>query len=224
MRVKYNEELAKAVLKGKIRGGFYWRNSLKQVFLTIVTHRGEDLVCFANTPVDCQGHVTIKFRTLTPEEEKGMDIGLFDLEIGDIIACDVVDKEEALIGVLSGMHDNIIEVSCWARIDSNRLEKGSDKFCYIKDCRCPSKETRDKFLKLLDEKGYYLKDGKLYEKRKNFYPFQKVIVKSGSSYRADFFSHMVGSHYVTTYGYAFLEEEIIPYNEETKHLIGTKCD
>lgn len=224
MKVKYNEALAKAVLKGKVRGEFYWRNSLVQIFPTIVTHRGEDLVCFAKTSADCQDHATIKFRTLFPEEAREMDIRLLNFEVGDIIACDVNDKEEALVGVLSGIHDNVIKVSCWARIDSNRLERGSDKFCQIEECKCPSKEIRDKFLKLLDEKGYYLKDGKLCEKRKNFYPFQKVIVKTESRYRADFFSHMVGTHYITTSGYAFLEKEIIPYSEENRHLIGTKCD
>lgn len=224
MKVKYNEALAKAVLKGKVRGEFYWRNSLVQIFPTIVTHRGEDLVCFAKTSADCQDHATIKFRTLFPEEAREMDIRLLNFEVGDIVACDVNDKEEVLVGVLSGIHDNVIKVSCWARIDSNRLERGSDKFCQIEKCKCPSKEIRDKFLKLLDEKGYYLKDGELCEKRKNFYPFQKVIVKTRGIYRADFFSHLDGSYYNTTSGWTGFEKDILPYSEENKNLIGTKCN
>lgn len=177
MKVKYNEELAKAVLKVKVRGAFYQETDKgsEQVFLTIITHWGEDLICLFEEHSDFIDHSFARFRILTQEDKSKIAIRLPDLEVGDIIACDMNNKEEVLVGVLSGIHDNVIEVSCWAGIDSDRLEKGNDRFCQIEDCKCPSKEARDKFLNILDKNGYCLRDNKPCKKEKHFYPFKNLL-------------------------------------------------
>ena len=56
-----------------------------------------------------------------------------------------------------------------------------------------------------------------------FEPFQKVLVRMGdNTWIADFYSHYNRKNcFVTTAGRVSDYENILPYNEETKHLLGT---
>lgn len=81
---------------------------------------------------------------------------------------------------------------------------------YLCDTECtifPSKENRD---------------WSTYKINK-FKPFDKVLVFDGV-WKCDFFSHYAKGYtfpYKTTGGYY---SQCVPYNEETKYLVGTKLD
>ena len=54
-------------------------------------------------------------------------------------------------------------------------------------------------------------------------PFDKVIVRNGEEWQCDFFSHMSGGEIFNKRCIGFGDKTIvIPYNNETKHLVGTK--
>lgn len=62
----------------------------------------------------------------------------------------------------------------------------------------------------------------------NFKPYQKVLIRFGNNdtWRADFFSHIKedrGRYFV---GIGYANKQCIPYNDDTKHLLGTTdmCD
>lgn len=67
-----------------------------------------------------------------------------------------------------------------------------------------------------------------------FEPFQKVLVRTGKKWAADFFSHLEDwgedlagdrqTGYATTSGCVFAFYDILPFDEDTKHLLGTKED
>lgn len=53
-------------------------------------------------------------------------------------------------------------------------------------------------------------------------PFDKVIVRNGEEWQCDFFSHMSGGEIFNKCCIGFGDKTIvIPYNNETKHLVGT---
>ena len=56
---------------------------------------------------------------------------------------------------------------------------------------------------------------------KTFQPFDKVLIKDNSFWTADFFSYIAGQ-WVNCVGCGGFE--CVPYNEETKHLLGTRED
>lgn len=81
----------------------------------------------------------------------------------------------------------------------------------------PSKEKRDwtKF------KASWYKNEKF--DPKTLKPFDKVIVRNGEEWQCDFFSHMSGGEIFNKRCIGFGDKTIvIPYNNETKHLVGTK--
>ena len=56
---------------------------------------------------------------------------------------------------------------------------------------------------------------------KVFQPFDKVLIKNGNFWTPNFFSYIAGQ-WVNCVGTG--DVECVPYNEETKHLIGTNDD
>lgn len=59
-----------------------------------------------------------------------------------------------------------------------------------------------------------------------FEPFQKVLVRISGEWCASFYSHRVedsGRHVTTDYN-ELSPDVILPYTDETKHLLGTKDD
>lgn len=57
----------------------------------------------------------------------------------------------------------------------------------------------------------------------NIQPFDKVLVRDScdEKWRADFFSHIGGSPYLPYMCVGCIWKYCIPYNDETKHLLGT---
>jgi hypothetical protein len=65
-----------------------------------------------------------------------------------------------------------------------------------------------------------------------FKPYQPVLVRIGGKWNADFFSHLEDwgedlagdkhTGYATTAGHVFEFYNILPYDGDTKHLLGTK--
>lgn len=58
-----------------------------------------------------------------------------------------------------------------------------------------------------------------------FEPYQPVLVRISGEWCAAFFSHMDESGcYLTTSHHIFPCDGVLPYNDETKHLLGTVND
>lgn len=58
-----------------------------------------------------------------------------------------------------------------------------------------------------------------------FEQFQKVLVRISGEWCAAFFSHQDATGcYITTSHHIFPSDNILPYNDETKHLLGTEDD
>ena len=108
-------------------------------------------------------------------------------------------------------------------LDGIYYTKEGNAICaYDGECTLfPSKDQRDwsKFERFWDKPEVERFDPK------NLKPFDKVIAKENSEdcWSATFFSHMVDSIYGAICCDCFVEQ-CIPYNDETKHLVGTKED
>lgn len=85
----------------------------------------------------------------------------------------------------------------------------------------PSKDQRDwsKFVRFWDKPKKERFD------LKTLQPFDKVLVrgKNGLTWRAEFYSHVDNDFHLVICGCG-LWKQCIPYNEETKHLVGTVKD
>ena len=120
-----------------------------------------------------------------------------------------IKKESEYPIVLITKHDN----NCNTKSDGRYYGEYNDGECIL----FPSKEQRDwsKF-----EAPWYKKDR---FDPKTLKPFDKVIVKdySDDGWKVDFYSHKDTS---MTYHYRCIGETYrccIPYNDDTKHLVGT---
>lgn len=126
-----------------------------------------------------------------------------------------------------------INISCWYPIElasykRNRClarhifyaKNGNYDFSYDGECTLfPSKDQRDwsKFERFWDKPKVEKFDPKTLQ------PFDKVLIRNVDNgfWNAAFFSYIAGQ-WVNCVGSG--TAECIPYNEETKHLIGTKED
>lgn len=101
------------------------------------------------------------------------------------------------------------------------LTKQGKFYAAVGECTLfPSKEQRDwsKFERFWDKSKVEKFDPKTLQ------PFDKVLVRDDDCYwTADLFSHIDDS-IGKVCSSVFLWKQCIPYNEETKHLIGTKDD
>ena len=92
---------------------------------------------------------------------------------------------------------------------------------YYGECTLfPSKDQRDwsKFVRFWDKPKIEKFDVNILQ------PFDKVLVRSqnGQNWRADLFSHVDNKFHMVVGNYYWIQ--CIPYNEDTKHLVGTKED
>ena len=102
-------------------------------------------------------------------------------------------------------------------------KKGQNVYGYDGECTLfPSKEQRDwsKFERFWDKPKRERFDPKTLQ------PYSKVLAKDGSSskWTCTFFSHMDNDALFPVYCSGGYFRVCIPYNEETKHLVGTKED
>ena len=94
------------------------------------------------------------------------------------------------------------------------------RYSWFYDGECtlfPSKDQRDwsKFVRFWDKSKVEKFDPK------TFQPFDKVLIKNGNFWTPNFFGYIAGQ-WVNCVGTG--DVECVPYNEETKHLIGTNND
>ena len=101
-------------------------------------------------------------------------------------------------------------------------KNGQNFYGYDGECTLfPSKTQRDwsKFVRFWDEPKIEKFDVNILQ------PFDKVLVrgKNGQNWRAEFFSHVDNDFHLVVCGCG-LWKQCIPYNEETKRLVGTTND
>ena len=94
------------------------------------------------------------------------------------------------------------------------------RYSWFYDGECtlfPSKDQRDwsKFVRFWDKSKVEKFDPKTLQ------PFDKVLIKNGNFWTPNFFGYIAGQ-WVNCVGTG--DVECVPYNEETKHLIGTNDD
>ena len=122
----------------------------------------------------------------------------------------IVSKDEYPIKLL--LHESCVNVSL--------TKKGTYSIYHDGECLLfPSKDQRDwsKFERFWDTKVERFDP-------KTLKPFDKVLVRDDDCYwTADLFSHIDDSIGKVCCS-VFLWKQCIPYNEETKHLVGTKED
>lgn len=82
----------------------------------------------------------------------------------------------------------------------------------------PSKEQRDwgKFERFWDKPKVERFDPK------TFRPFDKVLVRNEEQWNVDFFNHPLEDGFIVCIGWNW--KQCIPYNDKTKHLVGTTDD
>ena len=101
-------------------------------------------------------------------------------------------------------------------------EDGRSVYGYDGECTLfPSKDQRDwsKFVRFWDKPKVERFDPKTLQ------PFDKVLVRDNDCHwTADLFSHIDSGVNGGIYCSYFRWRQCIPYNEETKHLVGTKED
>ena len=132
---------------------------------------------------------------------------LYSTAFGDVYFCRISDNEEFPIGIAVACKSGYRTLTC-----DGKLWRDYGGECIL----FPSKEQRDwsKFTA-----PWYKKDR---FDLKTLQPFDKVLVKVGSYWRIELFSHMY--EYKGDIYYACSRsdyKECIPYNDETKHLVNT---
>ena len=80
--------------------------------------------------------------------------------------------------------------------------------------------TGNEFMKIIKEE---YKELTLPKKEYKFEPFDKVLVRDDnkSIWKVDFFSHKIEGNEYPFFTTSSPYKQCIPYNEETKHLVGT---
>ena len=101
-------------------------------------------------------------------------------------------------------------------------KNGQNVYGYDGECTLfPSKEQRDwsKFVRFWDKPKVERFDVNTLQ------PFDKVLVrgKNGLTWRVELFSHVDNDFHMVVCGCG-LWKQCIPYNEDTKHLVGTAKD
>ena len=97
--------------------------------------------------------------------------------------------------------------------EDGKTWRGYDGECIV----FPSKDQRDwsRFERFWDKQKVEKFDPKTLQ------PFDKVLIKNGNFWTPNFFGYIAGQ-WVNCVGTG--DVECVPYNEETKHLIGTNDD
>lgn len=154
-----------------------------------------------------------------------------DAKDGDILAC----NEEILLFKSYSALQGRISLYCWYNGHTNNFHSKEviDILLTTKNKVCPAtKEQRDLLFQKIKEAGYkWNYETKTLEKLikpkfdpKTLQPFDRVLVKDGYSqcWRCNLFSHTETEYpmfpYTTHVGHFYY---CIPYNDETKHLLGT---
>ena len=143
---------------------------------------------------------------------------LYSTVLGDVIFM-WVNSEDKLYPIVLKAHNECIRESCIAYSTTD----GRYRYDYNGECTLfPSKDQRDwsKFERFWDKPKAERFDPKTLQ------PFDKVLAKDGfsSKWTCSFFSHMDNDVSFPVYCSGGYFKVCIPYNEETKHLVGTLDD
>ena len=149
-----------------------------------------------------------------------------DAKVGDVLEFE--DHGRLVIGILSGINKTTGKVDVSCLLEDNKFKLG---VFYNLDTISPHpaiKEQRDILMKAMNDAGYKWNTRtktleKLAEPKfdpKTLQPFDKVLVRnfSVSIWQCGIFSHQ---HFHQYFVYNDTYKFCIPYNNDTKHLIGT---
>lgn len=227
MIVDYNLNLAKLVLAGKVRGKFLLKTPSGEAPFRILELNRKCSGCLKGIGLWLKrGEFATEEEVLAfcPESGESANwrilIDLTDFEVGGYVS-KTTKNGNTLICICSGYNDDSIVVSCWCNLYTGVCDNTSVFSLHITEVRPSTQEEIDSFLKIIKAKGKEVRDGKLVDICKEFTPFEKVLVRSvGEGWQADFFSKMKKGKYCTVSG-RWVEDskDIVPYNEETKHLL-----
>ena len=142
---------------------------------------------------------------------------LYSTVLGDVIFM-WVNSEDKLYPIVLKAHNECTRESCIAYSTTD----GRYRYDYNGECTLfPSKDQRDwsKFERFWDKQKEKFDP-------KTLQPFDKVLAKDGfsSKWTCSFFSHMDNDVSFPVYCSGGYFKVCIPYNEETKHLVGTSDD
>ena len=142
---------------------------------------------------------------------------LYSTVLGDVIFM-WVNSEDKLYPIVLKAHNECTRESCIAYSTTD----GRYRYDYNGECTLfPSKDQRDwsKFERFWDKPKTERFDPK------TFQPFDKVLGRdtNDNCWIALFFGHIGKGSHRAVCGY-FSWTQCIPYNEETKHLVGTSDD
>ena len=129
-----------------------------------------------------------------------------------------VNFEDKLYPIVLKAHNECTRESCIVYSTTD----GRYRYDYNGECTLfPSKDQRDwsKFERFWDKQKEKFDP-------KTLQPFDKVLAKDGfsSKWTCSFFSHMDNDVSFPVYCSGGYFKVCIPYNEETKHLVGTSDD
>ena len=149
-----------------------------------------------------------------------------DAKVGDVLEFE--DHGRLVIGILSGINKTTGKVDVSCLLEDNKFKLG---VFYNLDTISPHpaiKEQRDILMKAMNDAGYKWNTRtktleKLTEPKfdpKTLQPFDKVLVRNFpvSIWQCGIFSH---KHFDQYFVYNDTYKFCIPYNNDTKHLIGT---
>ena len=142
---------------------------------------------------------------------------LYSTVLGDVIFM-WVNSEDKLYPIVLKAHNECTRESCIAYSTTD----GRYRYDYNGECTLfPSKDQRDwsKFKRFWDKQKEKFDP-------KTLHPFDKVLAKDGfsSKWTCSFFSHMDNDVSFPVYCSGGYFKVCIPFNEETKHLVGTSDD
>ena len=133
------------------------------------------------------------------------------------------------IGIEGLPYMRTVNYHCWIKNDGTiKCQKDYGIGIYL-EFRLATEKEKEFFFKALTEKGFKWNSNTLtLEKLEDKFdittlkPFDKVLARDGSSYKwvVSFFSHLKDTSFKFVCS-SDVYQECVPYNDETKHLIGT---
>lgn len=146
---------------------------------------------------------------------------------GDFIVREYVGNK--YIGILSQFSENAANCYCSYHCNSHTLTiKSYISLGDYNECRLATDEEKVLLLGVINKKGYVWNECALSIDRihkfdiNTFNPFDRVLARHGSSYKwtTDFFSYLYDNRHKFVCS-SNVYQECVPYNDETKHLVGT---
>lgn len=231
VKVPFEVELAKKITEKSVDGRIVTRNGRSARVICFDTHCDDNIVALIEDENGVEfpkSYVSDGLAFLTGESDCDLMLEIPEyttFKDGDIIAYDDCDTM-AIIKAEFFKNDSgdICSKSYITILDEKNLQQFSVS---MNSARLATEEEKQKFVNILKEskelkakiilKQFFgINPKQLYE----FKPFDKVICKSDySEWMADMFSHVTKDGLFACIGCIW--KYCIPYNEKTKHLLGT---